>query len=414
MIGLAGTGYLPLSSSRELERLMKRYYLLTRYHRFWGGPLRRPLAWVTSGAPVELLRALGIDTLYPENFGAIYGARRVGPQLCLAAEAQGYPADLCSYARANLGAILRPELAPLGGLPRPDLLVVANNICGTVLKWYETLARHFGAPLFIVDMPFVDAGDGLARDHTVAYVAEQLGRLATDLERLTGRRLRPDALRRRMEWSNDTVHLWQAIRELGKHRPAPLNVPDLFVQMAPIVVMRPTPQAAAYYRRLLDEAAGRVRQGVGAVEGERYRLLWDNIAIWYSLYRFFNLFSRRGAAFVVDTYTAGWAGAVAAGDPLESLARTYTQVFLNQSFEFRVREMVRLIREYEVDGFVMHSNRSCKPYSLIQEEMRRRVTAETGVPGLIIEADMVDSRAYGEEPVRNRVEAFLESLETRA
>jgi len=37
--------------------------------------------------------------------------------------------------------------------------------------------------------------------------------------------------------------------------------------------------------------------------------------------------------------------------------------------------------------------------------------SETGVPGLMIEADMADSRAYAEEPVRNRVQAFLETFE---
>lgn len=35
---------------------------------------------------------------------------------------------------------------------------------------------------------------------------------------------------------------------------------------------------------------------------------------------------------------------------------------------------------------------------------------ETGVPGLMVEADMADPRAYVEEPIRNRVQAFLETL----
>lgn len=58
----------------------------------------------------------------------------------------------------------------------------------------------------------------------------------------------------------------------------------------------------------------------------------------------------------------------------------------------------------------MHSNRSCKPYSLVQEEIRRQVMQKTGVPGLLVEADMADPRAYAEEIVRNRVQAFMESL----
>ncbi|MGB9904388.1 MAG: 2-hydroxyacyl-CoA dehydratase [Desulfotomaculales bacterium] len=50
---------------------------------------------------------------------------------------------------------------------------------------------------------------------------------------------------------------------------------------------------------------------------------------------------------------------------------------------------------------------------MVQEEIRRRVTAATGVPGLLVEADMTDPRAYAEEQVRTRVQAFLEALQSR-
>lgn len=122
------------------------------------------------------------------------------------------------------------------------------------------------------------------------------------------------------------------------------------------------------------------------------------------------MFSERGACFVVDTYAGGWSTDLAPGKPMESLARTYTGIFLNRGLPYRVNQMVDLIREFEVDGFVMHSNRSCKPYSLVQEEIRRLVMQKTGVPGLLVEADMADPRAYAEEIVRNRVQAFMESL----
>ena len=81
------------------------------------------------------------------------------------------------------------------------------------------------------------------------------------------------------------------------------------------------------------------------------------------------------------------------------------------AIRFTGKQLIDLIKEYNAHGFVMHSNRSCKPYSLVQEVIRRQVMRETGVPGLMIEADMADPRAYAKEPVRNRVQAFLETLE---
>jgi len=354
---------------------------------------------------------MGIDCVYPENFGAICGARRVAPDLCRAAEAAGYSQDLCSYARSDIGAALRPDLAPMGGLPRPDLLVTCNNICGTVLKWYEVLARRWNVPLFMIDTPFV-AGE--LEEHAVSYVLAQLRDMIAALERLTGRRLRAAQLHRRIALSNETVRLWGEIRDLCRARPSPLNIPDLFVHMAPIVVLRGTTAAVTHYRKLRHEVMERVRTATAAVPGEKYRLLWDNIAIWYHLHRFFRQFSERGAVFVTDTYTGGWSVAVDAGEPLSSLARTYTAIFLNRGVAFRARQMIDLIRDFAVDGFVMHANRSCKPYSLVQEEIRRRVMAATGVPGLMVEADMTDARAYDQERVHGQVQAFLETLEARS
>jgi len=181
--------------------------------------------------------------------------------------------------------------------------------------------------------------------------------------------------------------------------------------MAPIVVMRGTKAGRDYYQLFCDEVKERASLSQGAVENERIRLVWDNIAIWPKVFSFNKMFTERGACFVTDTYSGGWAMDQAPGTPLESLAVTYTEVFLNRSPEFRTKQLVKLIQDYQADGFVMHSNRSCKPYSLVQEVIRRRVMKETGVPGLMIEADMADPRAYAEEPIRNRVQAFLETFE---
>ena len=90
-----------------------------------------------SGAPIKILVARGIASVYPENYGALCGARRVATSLCQAAEAKGYSQDLCSYARSHIGSVLDRREAPMGGLPKPDLLVACNNICGALLNTGE-------------------------------------------------------------------------------------------------------------------------------------------------------------------------------------------------------------------------------------------------------------------------------------
>lgn len=398
--------YRKLETSKDLTRLMTRYYATRRL----AGKVR-PLAWVTSGAPIEILIGMGVATVYPENYGALVGAQRAAVPLAQVAEEHGFSPDLCSYARCHIGSVLNPKGAPQGGLPKPDLLVACNNICGTVLKWYQALSSHFNVPLFLLDAPYQHE-PGLP-DHTVQYVAAQLEELISWVTHHTGHKLNAKRFHRALQLSNQAVTLWRDIRELCQARPSPLNAPDLFLTMAPIVVLRGSQDAVTFYRKLKAEVEGRVARGEGAIFEERYRLLWDNIAIWYQLFRLFSLFTAAGACFVVDTYTNAWSVSIEADDPILGLARAYSTVYINQSLQARAHLMADMVRRFHVDGMVLHSNRSCKPYSLGQYELLERVGRQTGVPGLILEADMCDSRFYAGEPIKNRIQAFLDLLEAR-
>ncbi len=395
--------YPRLKSLKEINSVMTRYYVQRKaLARF------KPLAYVTSGAPVEIMEAMGILTLYPENYGAICGARGASVHLCEVAEADGYPADLCSYARSHVGAVMRPQDAPLKGMPRPDLLVCCTNICGTVQKWYEALAALYDVPLFMLDVPFQRTTP--VEPHIVAYVADQLHEFVEWLEAHTRRRLKPARLRSVLNFSQEAIALWQEILEFGQHRPSPVNAPDLFIAMAPIVALRGTRKAVDCYKGLKTELEERVAQGIGAVPGERYRLLWDNIAIWYRLYRFFRPFMDAGACFVADTYTNAWTVELDTDDPFLGMAQAYTGVFINIDLPTRLQTIGDMAQRFQADGMVMHANRSCKPFSITQSDVRDMLREELGLPALILEADMTDSRLYNEGAIGERVAAFLEML----
>ena len=78
-----------------------------------------------------------------------------------------------------------------------------------------------------------------------------------------------------------------------------------------------------------------------------------------------------------------------------------------------VERVVELLSRFSVDGLVIHSNRSCKPYSLGQYDIQRIIRERTGIPSVVIEADMTDARAYSDAQVKTRVEAFMETLQNR-
>ena len=395
--------YPRLQTIKDITSVMARYYVQRK-----AMARLKPLAYVTSGAPVEIMEAMGILTLYPENYGAICGARGASVELCQVAESTGYPPDLCSYARGHIGASIQPKGAPLKGMPRPDLLVCCNNICDTVLKWYQALANLYNVPLFILDVPFQRATP--AEAHIITYVAEQMREFADWLTTHTGRRLKPAKFRSTLELAREAIALWQEILEFGQHRPSPVNAPDLFIALAPIVTLRGTRKSIDLYKQLKAELEERVAQGIGAVPGERRRLLWDNIAIWNRLYRFFRPFMDAGVCFVADTYTNAWTVEIDTDEPFTGLAQAYTGVFINVDLPTRMQTIRDMAHRFEADGMVLHANRSCKPFSITQDEVRAMLRDELGLPSIILDADMCDTRLYNQGAVQERVAAFLEML----
>lgn len=398
--------YREIKSVKAYRRLMKGYYLMAKNPKWFG----KKVAWITSGGPVEPLYAMGVLPFYPENYGAMCGAGRMSVPLCEIAESQGYSRDLCSYARCDIGSSLSGK-GPLGVLPKPDFLVCGNNICGTVIKWYEIQARAFKVPLFFLDTPFIHKQ---LQAHTLTYVQQQMEEYMAFLEKTCNRPFSEKRFLKVSARSLEAVALWKEILELSRNRPAPFAAFDAFIHMAPIVTLRGTRWAIWYYKKLKKELEERVKKGQGAFAREEIRLIWDNIPIWYDIRNLSKLLFKHGAVLVADTYTSAWTlRPVDLGNPIESLSRSYASVHLNLGLEHKVAKMVELMNQYQADGFIMHSNRSCKTYSLGQYDLKKRVSEKTGKPGLIIEADHTDARSYAPSQVEKQVEAFVEMAKKR-
>ncbi len=146
---------------------------------------------------------------------------------------------------------------------------------------------------------------------------------------------------------------------------------------------------------------------------ERYRLLWDNLPIWYRTKWLSDKFAAHDACLVADTYTSAWCGSLRymdENDFLNSMAEGYTRIYLNIGVDEMARSVCDMVDKYDVDGLVIHSNRSCKPYSLGQYDIQRIVEEKKGIPSLMIEADMCDERMFSESQIETRIDAFIEML----
>lgn len=394
-----------IKATGRMKEIMTSYYIDAKTAEQTG----KKVAWITSGGPVEPLIAMDIIPVYPENHGAMIGSSKMGVDLCLKAEEMGYSSDLCSYARSDIGCA-PVSGGPIGGLPKPDMLVCCNNICGTVLKWYEVQARYFNIPLFILDTPFTHVGfSAEAKNYVKRQILEYIG----FLENATGKKFDHDRMREVGKLSLEGQRLWQAVLDMAVNRPSPLSAFDAFFHLALIVTLRGTQQTVDYYKLLLDEMQERVSQKIGAVANEQYRLLWDNLPIWYRMKWLSDKFAAENACLVADTYTTAWCGSmkyIREDDFLDTMAEGYSRIYLNIGVDQMADQVIAMAEKYAVDGIVMHSNRSCKPYSFGQYDIQRIVAEKTGIPTLMIEADMVDARNFSEGQVETRIEAFIEAL----
>ena len=408
--------YRRLESTQLIKNNQALYYLNSKnpYLQEEG----KKIAWVTSGGPVEFLIAMDIVPLYPEQYGAIAGSAKDSTRLSEIAEAHGYGQDICAYARTSFGSIFSPEsptplseIDGIGGLAKPDMLISGNNICGTVLKWYQDLARMFSIPLFIFDTPPLTSNH--ISNHYVEYVVTQMKEYVEFLEQQMNVKMDNERLIETFQNSKRAIELWTEILALGKARPAPLNCADRFLLMAPVVSQRGTIETVNLYEEVLQEVQNRVDNELGAITvEEKYRLLWDNIPIWFNLYDFYNTLAQKGVVFNVDTYTNAWSqNFQETGDLLKDAAIMYSNIYLNKTLQHKIDLISRLAKDYKCDGVLYHSMRSCKRYSLGQPITRNEVSEKTSIPGAIIDGDMNDTRAFSEEQAFTRIEALLELID---
>lgn len=395
-----------IKSVKRMKEIMTEYYIEAKTPKEQTG---KKIAWITSGGPVEPLIVMDVIPVYPENYGAMIGASKMGVDLCEKAESMGYASDLCSYARADIASAV-VKGGPIGGLPEPDMLICCNNICGTVMKWYEVLARYFNVPLFILDTPLCHTEYS---PEIKKYVESQVMEYIKFLETVCGKKFDHDKMKAVGELSIRGQELWQAVLDTTMNRPAPMTCFDAFFHLALIVTLRGTQTVVDYYELLLAEMKERVRDGISMVPNEKHRLLWDNLPIWYKTRWMSDKFAEHGACLVADTYTSGWCSTLQymnRDDFLGSLAEGYTRVFLNTGTDKMAENIMEMAKKYSADGLVIHSNRSCKPYSLGQYDIQKIVQEKMKIPTLIIEADMVDERNFSESQIETRIDAFIEML----
>jgi benzoyl-CoA reductase subunit B len=87
--------------------------------------------------------------------------------------------------------------------------------------------------------------------------------------------------------------------------------------------------------------------------------------------------------------------------------------YTNLGLPARVAMLAKYVKDYEADGLLVHSIKSCNSFSAGQLMILREVEERTGKPGGFIESDLVDPRYFSAANIKNRLESYFQMIEQK-
>jgi benzoyl-CoA reductase/2-hydroxyglutaryl-CoA dehydratase subunit BcrC/BadD/HgdB len=400
---------------------------------------------------------MDVVPVWTENFAGICGAKRDADRYLERAESLGLSRSLCTYALCGIGFDnWREELgemppdAPWGGQVRPDFMISSGQIlCDPRSKWYQATQQYMpDVPIYNIDLPYPlfekDTDHRAMWGYYHRYIVEEYRGLVAFLEEHTGKKMDYDRLEELVDLSDRTWDLIHETYEMRRAVPCPMGTGDAMNTMVPMSFMMATQEAYDFYLDLNRELKEKIERKEGVVEDEKYRLLWGGgLPSWFAL-QDFNYFNSKGAVFPAETtyrmvLPIEEMDLPKTSDPIEHLAWRwlgfwtywYDKARKRPGSEPDVERLIHYIEDYRIDGVVMHEAFSCRTWhvGLIWQlhqlakiyrpipvfsagAGRKKEEGKRELPSLVLESDIIDISSYSEVDTRNRIDAFIETLET--
>lgn len=349
-----------------------------------------------------------------------------------AVEKAGYARDLCSYMRNYWGSIMINKYLFGGEFPKPDF-IWQDHICCSHAKWYQVARDLEGKdiPMHCIDVS-VGPYDELT-ENRINYIVGQMHDGIEWLEKITGREYDDEKLIQAVNNHCRSTSLWAEVCTYNKNIPAPLDEKTMYSLYVLGTLNKSSKIVADFTEELRDEAKDRVDRGIAAVPNERCRVMSDTQPPWAFL-KVFRYLERYGCVSVGSLYTFGLIGM---WDIMEDGSWGPRKTPQEQGIEIKDRDqalrvlatwelkkpewqhfyspeiksemMIRIAREWTLNGILLHYNRGCEGLSLGIAE-NRLALINAGFPVMIFEGNMGDEREFDEAQTMTRIDAFMESL----
>ena len=378
------------------------------------------------GNLTELINHFGMLPVLPEINALQSGMRGKSAEYISIAEKAGHSEDVCTYVKTDIGMLKAGNIGPTGEpLPKPDLLLLSYTGCFTFLKWFELLREEYDCPVIMLHVPY--QGEGEITPEMRSYVADQIREVVIpQFEQVSGVKYDHERMKEQLKLSvraeDDLVWVLNSARA----KPSPIDswFGGVYYIGPMFTSFRGTQDAVDYYTMLREEVQERMDAKLGPVtpdgqaKEEKYRLVVEGPPNWTSFREFWRMFSDEGAVIVASSYTKV-GGLYDRGfrhnpdDPIGSMADYCMGCYTNLNFPQRTELLERYINEFQADGFLINSVKSCNSFSAGQLLILRELEKRTGRPGGFIESDLVDPRYFSAANIKNRLESYFQMIEAR-
>jgi benzoyl-CoA reductase/2-hydroxyglutaryl-CoA dehydratase subunit BcrC/BadD/HgdB len=313
------------------------------------------------------------------------------------------PQNLCALIKSAVGFKLA-KICPY--FEAADFLV-GETTCDGKKKTWEILNDY--KPVYVMSLPHKkdDAGRNMWRQEVRA--------LAAKMEAQTNSKIDAETLRAQIRLINQKRLALQRLYETRKSSPTPISGKDALL-VSQIAFYDNPERFTAKTNELAAECEQRVKKGEGVTITDMPRIMVSGCPMAVPNWKLHHILETSGASVVVEETCTGTRYFTQpiipdTGKTKEELLNAIADRYLAINCacftpnEERVEDILRLAREYRVDGVVYYVLQFCHTYNLEYNRIHKALK-DAGIPVMKIETDYADDSAQ----IKNRVDAFLEQI----
>ena len=313
------------------------------------------------------------------------------------------PKNTCPLIKASVGARL-DRTCPFFRIAD---IYVGENTCDGKKKAYEILAED--VPMHVMDVP------QMKRPEDIERWAHEIEIFAGVVEEQTGNKVTVEKLNEAIKIVNNKRKALKRVYDARKADKLPISGKDALLMMQ-IAFFDDPVRCAEMCNKLADELEQRIADGVSVFPEGTKRILLTGTPLAIPNWKLHHIIETSGAAVVCEEMCTGTRYFENLVDESQT---TLDGQFMALSERYmktncacftpntgRIDDILRLAKEYQVDGVIDCSLKFCCLYDTEKYSVSRALK-EAGIPVLSLETDYEDADAG---QLRTRIGAFVEML----